>query len=631
MIISDSLTSHAGIFYDKEGQISISDGSWKLIVYKDIKPLFISFESLTRLSNNFQATSAQYQFLPNVQSTKSYLNVNLNKIESKLAELNMYLGKNFRVKRELLDDFGSVLKWLIGTPDAKDAKRYDECIDKLERNELDLSNLMQKQLQITSSTVRNFNETIFKITFDEQVINENINRLNSYLNKTDTLIFDIKVNEDISTISLQILELVTSLENEIDDCLASILFAKCNIVHPSIISSKKLFNELLKSNKIRTNRRLVTSVTTNNLHTLLDSSFLTAYVYSNRLVYILEFPLVMNDPLTLYHTYSIPIQHPNSSYYSTIIPEHIYLATNPSGQYYVSTSSLDNCITFAMRNRVCKDLVVYDSAERPICELQLLLSKKTTIPETCTATTFPAEIQTFQPLHHNRWLYILTTETSCVLHCDNEVSNHKLQGSGIVTLSQGCTLHTGYSTLSAYQSMEENATSPIIIPDIRTDDCFEITKNIEAPPHLLPIKINDMPLDSLNKIKTHLDKYSDELKKIQANSKSQSFLDRNNSTFMWFYFTIGIILPSYFLIKLCKRCPIGFNQTRRSSDGRGYVQIFNNCFDNSRRERSTHIAIPLRNIHQTSSRVTDDEEINTENPLTSPHSQRLGTNAQSLF
>lgn len=169
----------------------MSDDSWKLIIYKELKPLFISQESLLRLSEKFQIISSQFANFPIVQSTKSYLNVNLHKIENRLSELKMYLGKNLRSKRELLDGLGSVLKWLIGTADAKDAKRYDECIDKLEKQELDLTELMQKQIQITSSTIKNFNETIFKITFDEQIINENINRLYDFINKTKNLVFDI--------------------------------------------------------------------------------------------------------------------------------------------------------------------------------------------------------------------------------------------------------------------------------------------------------------------------------------------------------------------------------------------------------------------------------------------------------
>lgn len=51
----------------------------------------------------------------------------------------------------------------------------------------------------------------------------------------------------------------------------------------------------------------------------------------------------------------------------------------------------------------------------------------------------------------------------------DEVSNYKLHGSGILTLPQGCKLHTGYSTLTAYQSVGSNITYPIIIPDIRTE------------------------------------------------------------------------------------------------------------------------------------------------------------------
>ncbi|XP_075990621.1 uncharacterized protein LOC142986184 [Anticarsia gemmatalis] len=564
---------------------------------------------------------------PTVLSTKSYLNVSLNKIENRLSELSMYLGKNSRQKRELLDGLSSVLKWLIGTPDAKDAKHYNEYIDLLEKQNLEMSELMQKQIQITSSTIKNFNETIFKISFDEQIINENIRRLNDYFNKTENLVFNLKITEDITSITIQILELATNLENDINDCLTSILFAKSNIIHPSIISLKKLYNELLLSNKLRTNKRLVTSVSIENIHTLLDSSYLSAYVFSDRLVYILEFPLVQNDPLTLYHIYSIPIQHPNSSFHSTIIPEHTYLATNPSGQRYVSTSLLNNCKVYASRKSICKDLVIYDSSARPICEMDILLSKSTTIPTTCTTTTFPAEIQTFQPLGNNKWLYILTKDTHCVLQCLNEISNHKLQGSGIINLTEGCKLHTGYSTLSAYQSSEDNVTYPVIVPDIRTEDCFVIPEDIKTPT-LLPIAINDVPLDALKTIKNHLDTYSQELQNLRSKSASQRFLENNRTSFSWFYFILGIFMLTFLLLKLFSR----WYRFTQCTNERGCIQIFNNCFDNSSRRRSSQISIPMRTItHNTSCISEDEDEENTATRILPPSSQSLGANAQSLF
>ncbi|GBP61033.1 Retrovirus-related Pol polyprotein from transposon 412 [Eumeta japonica] len=81
---------------------------------------------------------------------------NLENIEDRLAEFNLYLGENHRVKRELIDGLSSVSKWLIGTPDAKDARYYESCIEKLEKQEVDLTSLMQKQIQITSSTNNHF-------------------------------------------------------------------------------------------------------------------------------------------------------------------------------------------------------------------------------------------------------------------------------------------------------------------------------------------------------------------------------------------------------------------------------------------------------------------------------------------
>lgn len=599
----------------------LSDESWKLIIYRDLKPLFIAKESLIRLSNKFESIFIRNTTFHNVRSIKSFLKINLDKIENRLSELNMYLGKNSRQKRELLDGLSPILKWLIGTPDARDARRYDDCINQLEKRETDLSSLMLEQVQITSSTIKNFNETIFKITYDEQIINENINRLNNYLNTTQKIIFDLKVSEEITTISLQILESVINLENEINDCLASILFAKSNTIHPSIINLKRLYEELLLSNHIRTTKHLIASVTLENIHTILDSASLLAYVYSDRLMYILDFPLIQNEPFNLYHIYSIPIQYPNSSFHTTILPEHTYLATNLNGQSYISTSNLDSCKTYASNSKICKNLVAYDSKQRPICELQILHSVSRSLPELCSTSVFQATINTFQNIDNSKWLYILTEETNCILQCKNEVSHHKLQGAGILSLPSGCKFHTGYSTLTAHEVSETNISHPIIIPDIRNDDCFEELKGLDIP-SLIPIKINEVPLDSLNQIKHQTDKYKEEIKKF----KSQTFISKNYSTFSWIYLTLAMSMLGFLIYKICKRCPNGFLLRRRnSSNDQGCIQIFNNCFATSSRHQRTRVAIPMTSI-STNTCISEDEE-ETE----SSHSQRSVLNTQSLF
>ena len=149
--IVQPLPSQSGLYYDKISQLTVADGSWKLIVYKDLSPLFLSRNSLKQLSKNFHITVSNYNFsLPITRSTNSFLKHSLSKIDSRFSEFAYYLGRNSRTKRELIDGLSSVLKWLIGTPDAKDATRYNECITKLENNELDLAKMMAEQIQVTS-------------------------------------------------------------------------------------------------------------------------------------------------------------------------------------------------------------------------------------------------------------------------------------------------------------------------------------------------------------------------------------------------------------------------------------------------------------------------------------------------
>lgn len=156
----------------------------------------------------------------------------------------------------------------------------------------------------------------------------------------------------------------------------------------------------------------------------------------NRIVYVLEFPLVRNDRFILYRLYSIPIKHPDSSLYSTILPELTYLATSTTRQNYVIANSLENCKAFAPDTRVCKDLPVYNINTRPTCEMEILVTTDKEVPKICEVTTFAAHINTFQPLENNKWIFILRHKTSYVLECGDKVTNDEVSGSGIIYLDE---------------------------------------------------------------------------------------------------------------------------------------------------------------------------------------------------
>lgn len=619
------MPSKSGLYYQSLGDIFISENSWKLVVYRNLEPLFLSKDSLKRQVHNYETFVQNFKHLPSVHTTNSFIRVSLNKIETRINELSYYTNSNDnnRVKRELLDGLSTVLKWLIGTPDAKDAKYYDQCIELLEKQQLNNNNVLKQQLQIISSTISNFNETILKISYDEYKINDNFKKISSYLNETGKIIFNLQASEEISAISIQILESVMSLERELDDIIMSILFIKSGAIHPSIISTLRIYKELLATNHARINSNLVTPLTLNNMHYILESTSISSYIYLNKLVYILEFPLVRNEKFNLFHIYSIPIKHLNSSYYSTLFPEQKYLAASTTRQYYVSTSLLDECKTFAPKRRVCKNLLVYNYNSRPICEMEILHANDNQMPSNCEPATFSGYVDTFQPLGENQWIFVLRhTRTPYVAECGDNIQHGDISGSGIISLEPGCRLNTAFVTLNAEEDSTLNITHPIVTVNIE-DACIPENTKLNSP-EILPIVIKNIPLDSLKSIKEQINIQSQLIK-----DNSESFHPILKSNYSYFGLIFGILMVA-FLIYKCRPWLTSRRIQRNPAnpnESSSCIQIFNHCFDNSRRRQ--HIGIPMNTYATTNNNacISEDEDTEAEN------SQSPGTSkkARSLF
>lgn len=498
------------------------------------------------------------------------------------------------------------------------------CIDLLEKQELNTHALLKDQVQIISSTISNFNETIHKFNYDETIINRNLQKLSENINTTNTGIFNLQTIEQISTISIQLLESVITLEQEINDLLTSILFIKSGTIHPSIISSEQIFKELLLTSHSRTELNLVATPKAQNIHEIIESASISSYMYKGKLVFILSFPLVKPETFNLYHIYSVPIRHPNSSIYTTLIPEHPYLAMSTTRQNYASLNSIENCKPFAPKKTVCHDIVIYNYNTRPSCEVAVLLSTVPQLPSSCKPVTFLAQITTFQPLKNNRWLYVLQHDTSCVLQCGQKSTNHKLTGIGIIALPQNCKLYTSLVTLTASTEITTNYSHPIVTIDIE-EDCIKPINHKAIPnPELLPLKMNDIRLDSLSIMKDQLDKYSEELYANQG-----IFNNKNSNNLHLFTWTIALIMLGYLLYKCCPciaLCKKIFTKRTHNHGGSGCIQIFNNCFDKSRRTQ----IIPLK-PHQMTTSYTMESDAVPEDASSSPRPQRLRNKQQSLF
>lgn len=81
---------------------------------------------------------------------------------------NVQLETARRQKRGILNGVGSIWKVISGNLDASDGDK-------------EIQDLLKNQIQIVSTTIKNFNSTVRKLAIDEETFNQNIGKIQDAL------------------------------------------------------------------------------------------------------------------------------------------------------------------------------------------------------------------------------------------------------------------------------------------------------------------------------------------------------------------------------------------------------------------------------------------------------------------
>lgn len=218
------LHNSSGIFYNHLGISQISTTKLTLLSYINITQLQKSrdiamnyFSKSSRLCNlALEGSSKQNHVSFHCELTLKIISDQLKQINEKDEVLSHISGKipETRRKRGLINGVSYALHWLFGTPDADDAKYYSNSINSLFNNNKQTQTLLKSQIQIISSTIRNFNESVISLKQNENRMNENfasINKLSANINSyVDELSLKTLVTQQITTLS----SLTNKLANE---------------------------------------------------------------------------------------------------------------------------------------------------------------------------------------------------------------------------------------------------------------------------------------------------------------------------------------------------------------------------------------------------------------------------------
>lgn len=318
-------TLHAPLLPFHLGESRIVESKHTFIHYIEFIPIINQLENIKHfyfiVNNSLNATryikpaSPHYAILRTILRHAEYL---MLEVENKLNNIIPH----FRQKRALLNIVGRAEKWLFGTLDSDDEKRYDQAISELSNNQNQISKEVVMQVSLTKQLIANYNATITLLDSNQKLI---INQLAHFKNNINKTINDITAFLEAQNILNQVIlnsqNLITFLDN-LEDALT---FAKLNALHNSVISALevehmvKYLTDIYGINKIPK---------FNNVNSYYKLIGIQAKYSNDRLLFALHFPILIDEAFDLYRLYPIPLNQ------SIIIPDAPYLILGTTSQQY---------------------------------------------------------------------------------------------------------------------------------------------------------------------------------------------------------------------------------------------------------------------------------------------------------
>lgn len=277
-----NLESNPGIIPLKLGTAKITKYTHTLIHYYDLNPIITEINRLQSQSTNLKNLIIEDKYYS--IETSNYLKILTfaeEKVENKLLEI---LPQRQRVKRGLINGLGSIFKSITGNLDATDDERYENLIRELQQNQIKLASNIKNQNSLSIDLIDKFNKTIQQISHNEKLLEMRINQVSDRMLHKETTLF-IK---DIMNQIITMYEMINSILQDIEN---SISFLKLQIMHPSIIKTKDLFNELKRLRKQIKKNQFPFELTLDNILLFEKIIKIDGYILNNKITYILYIPI----------------------------------------------------------------------------------------------------------------------------------------------------------------------------------------------------------------------------------------------------------------------------------------------------------------------------------------------------
>lgn len=532
----------------------MSNYKWTLLVHRNLTTLENLFDHNNKILESLKQTidpergpnfHTMSSFHADVKTHISLLAQTSDSIRNKFSEIFM---DTRRQKRGILNGAGTLFKAITGNLDASDGEFFTDSINKLNQGQLQIENLMKNQITVTSSVMKTFNETVQKLQIDEQTFNEDITKIDLAIHQINDKLAVVEARLMFLEVCEKLMESYLFLEDNLNNILNSITFARLKIIHTSIISPDHLIAAMREISQNLVKNNLPLPVKYSKIAQYLEIIELEAFQTPSDLVFILRIPLVEQQTYTVFHLYPIPIYDERTSFHHILSFTHKYIARNDDSLMYIPIKDISACKRLSVRQKLCSELYAYPIDSNAVCEAQLLKNVRS-VPENCRSSVIFSEGYNVQRLGTNAWLVIISEPLHVTINCDKITKTLVLKQNSIVKLQTDCSAFIGITKVQAEPSKFLNISDnshPILIPY----NCCESFPEKPKIPQLKPLKLDHINMEELDVAHHKLDQYSRDLDDLI----NQPFVSKNQS---WFtYATIAailIIVTTYIIVKVWKR------------------------------------------------------------------------------
>lgn len=457
---------------------------------------FNNFKNIVAIPNFEETFKLQlkntYSLIENLQKQVT------NQISQLVPQFN-----NERHKRGLIDGLGSIIKTITGNLDQNDAYRYDNAISKLSKNDQKIKSLINEQITLVKSTIRNFDNQINNVSANQKILNSRISRL-------EKLIVETKRNETnhykyfLTYITLnQVLTEIQIIYNILEKLETAITFSKLNTFHNSIINPNLLLKEIKSINKHLKLNKLPLKPEIDNI--ILYEKIITVKSYSKRniIVFILELPIIDKNVYNYYHMYSLPVFNQNK--FEIIIPNNKYVIIN--NEYYATFNQ--PCKIIQNQEYLCEisNLNQLKSFNLP-CEIQLLQYSKNV--SNCLKTPVDFGDLKIQKVENNKYIIVLNHAKIVIKNCKGSTDKFLLNGTNLIELNNECSLQIDGTLIQNFENDLRNEFIEITLPKLN----FINISNDEIK-GIKPIKLNSINLDETKNVLQRLETERKNLNQIE--------------------------------------------------------------------------------------------------------------------